>query len=96
MQLFGRTRRRLVTGTVRDPNDDVVALTGAWGSASRSQVISDLESAHREYVVEGPDGTLVSVEIRRFSTDAFIWVSWTGTHNNIDDLSRTEIDNPRG
>ena len=88
MRFFKRSNQRVVTGTVRDANDDVVALIGEWGSAPRAQVLAELRAGSREYSVQAPDGMLIAVEIKTGSTDQFIWVSWTPGHNNLDDLSR--------
>ena len=78
-----------VTGTVRDINDDIVALTGPWGTTSESDVLANIRDGSATYVVYAPDGRRHTVSVRRGATAEFLWVSWgEETFNNLDDLPR--------
>lgn len=93
MRWPGRTRVRIVTGTLRDSSDDVVALIGEWGTAARSEVVADIQTSHIQYMVLAPDGRRVPITLKQGATATFLWASWDEhLRNNLDDLERSTQD----
>ena len=66
---------RRVTRTGKDDDGDITSLAGAWGSRSKSDAISDIESKSHHYYVQDGQGE---------QADVYVYSTSTGKHLRTD------------
>jgi len=63
---------RLVTGTGKDSEGDITGLCGAWGSRSKAEAVSDIDTKLHRYYTAGPSGNQVDIIVVDGATGKYL------------------------